>query len=201
MKKVLLIGDSIRFGAPSNPEYGTSSSPGYGVYVKEMLKGEAEVYAPDENCRFAQYTLRYLYDWSKTLECEKIDIIHWNNGLWDLLRINGDEPLTPIDVYELMLGRVHDMMRKIFPNAKIIFALSTAVIEEWARPDFCRFNSDIEKYNEAAKRVMANKGVVVNDLYSISAGFDKSLHSDWVHFNEEGSKILARAVCEKIRSV
>ena len=201
MKNVLLIGDSIRFGATSNPEYKTADSPGYGVYVAEMLKDEARIFAPDDNCRFAQYTLRYLYDWSKDLECEKIDVVHWNNGLWDVLRINGEEPLTPIDVYELMLGRVCDMIKKIFPNAKIIFALSTAVVEEWARPDFMRYNSDIEKYNEVAKRVMEKKGVLLNDLYSISAAFDNSLHADFVHFNEEGSKILARAVCDKIRSI
>ena len=86
-------------------------------------------------------------------------------------------------------------------NAKIIFALSTAVIEEWSRPDFKRYNSDIEKYNEVAKRVLSEKGVIINDLYTISAGFDESLHADWVHFNEEGSEILARAVVKKILSV
>ena len=201
MKNVFLIGDSIRFGAGSNPDYQTMASPGYGVYVKEMLGDVANVYAPLENCRFAQYTLRYLYDWAKELECDKIDVVHWNNGLWDVLRINGDEPLTPVSVYEIMIGRVCDSIKRTFPNAKIIFALSTAVIEEWARPDFKRYNSDIEKYNEAAKRALADKGVVINDLYTISKGFDSSLHSDWVHFNDEGSEILARAVCEKILSV
>ena len=201
MKNVLLIGDSIRFGAVSNPDYQTANSPGYGIYVKEMLQGVANVYAPNDNCRFAQYTLRYLYDWAKEIEPEKIDVVHWNNGLWDVLRINGDEPLTPLDVYELMLCRVHDAIKKTFPNAKIIFALSTAVVQEWARPDFKRYNSDIEKYNEVAKRALGAKGVIINDLYTISAGFDNSLHADWVHFNEEGSQILAKAVCEKILSV
>ena len=198
MKNVLLIGDSIRYGAVSNPDYQTANSPGYGIYVKEMLGGEANVYAPDENCRFAQYTLRYLYDWSKNLECDKVDVVHWNNGLWDVLRINGDEPLTPIDVYEKMICRVHDAIKKTFPNAKIIFALSTAVVEEWARDDFKRYNSDIEKYNEVARRVLETRGVIINDLYKISAAFDNSLHADWVHFNEEGSKILAQAVSKII---
>lgn len=201
MKNIFLIGDSIRFGAQSNPDYNTADSPGYGVYVEQMLKGQANVYMPNDNCRFAQYTLRYLYDWTNELDPVKIDVVHWNNGLWDVLRINGDEPLTPIDMYEKMLCRVCDMIRRIFPNAKIIFALSTAVVEEWARPDFKRYNSDIEKYNEAAKRVLSQKGVIINDLYSISAAFDKGLHADWVHFNDEGSQILARAVCKKILSV
>ena len=198
MKNVFLIGDSIRYGATANPEYQTSNSPGYGCYVKELLSGKANVYAPDDNCRFAQYTLRYLYDWSKDLECDKIDVVHWNNGLWDVLRINDDEPLTPIDVYEKMICRVYDSIKKTFPNAKIIFALSTAVVEEWARDDFKRYNSDIEKYNEVAKRVLSEKGAIINDLYSVSAKFDNSLHADWVHFNEEGSKILAEAVCKVI---
>lgn len=201
MKNVFLIGDSIRYGATSNPDYQTENSPGYGIYVEQMLAGLASVTAPQDNCRFTQYTLRYLYDWSKDVDCEKIDVVHWNNGLWDVLRINGDEPLTPIDVYEIMLVRVCDMIKRIFPNAKIIFALSTAVVEEWARPDFMRYNLDIEKYNEVAKKALIQKGVIINDLYKISKYFDSSLHADWVHFNDEGSKILAKAVCEKILSV
>ena len=201
MKNVFLIGDSIRYGAISNPDYQTANSPGYGIYVAEMLNGVANVYAPNDNCRFAQYTLRYLYDWSKDVDCEGIDVVHWNNGLWDVLRINGDEPLTPVCVYEAMLVRVYNMIKKLFPNAKIIFALSTAVVEEWARPDFKRYNADIEKYNEAAIRALGNKDVIINDLYSISKDFDNGLHADWVHFNDEGSKILASAVCDKILSV
>ena len=46
MKNIFLIGDSIR--------YGSKSSPGYGVYVEEKLKGIANVFSPDEHCRFAQ---------------------------------------------------------------------------------------------------------------------------------------------------
>ena len=43
---------------------------------------------------------------------------------------------------------------------------------------------------------MNELGVEVNDLYSVSAEFDNSLHSDWVHFGTEGSKILADKVIE-----
>ena len=53
MKNIYLIGDSIRFGS-----VGGKGSPGYGIFVKEILNGIANVYAPNENCRFAQYTLR-----------------------------------------------------------------------------------------------------------------------------------------------
>ena len=53
MKKIILIGDSIRLG--------------YDKYVKEALSGVAEVYYPDENCRFAEYVLRYAHTWKSEL--------------------------------------------------------------------------------------------------------------------------------------
>ena len=49
MKKILLIGDSIRMG--------------YDKYVKEALDGVAEVYYPKENCKMAVYVLRFLQEW------------------------------------------------------------------------------------------------------------------------------------------
>ncbi len=192
MKNVLLIGDSIRFGAPPK-------SPGYGVYVKKMLEGRANVYAPNENCRFAQYTLRNLYDWERKLRADnvKIDLVHWNNGLWDVLHVNGDDALTPCDVYVEFLRRIYNKLKKLFPEAKIVFALSTGVIEEMGSPDFMRYNSEIEQYNAAARALMDTLGVPVNDLYSISREIEDT-HCDWVHFGEEGSKVLAEAVVEKI---
>ncbi len=188
MKNIFLIGDSIRFGA--------IGSDGYGMHVKEKLKGIANVYAPNDNCRFASYTLRYLHEWANQVEKEKIDIVHWNNGLWDVLRLFGDEPFTDIEAYGIMLKRVYSRIKFLFPNARVIFALSTAVIEEWANPEFFRYNKEIEQYNAKAIEIMNELGVEVNDLYSLSKSFDNSLHSDWVHFGTEGSKILADKVIE-----
>ena len=200
MKNIFLIGDSIRYGAQPKPTpaFGkviNGPSPGYGVYVQEKTAGIANVYAPDDNCRFAQYTLRYVHNWGAQVpDKNAIDVVHWNNGLWDALRLFGDEPLTPIEIYGDMLRRVYKRIRMVFPNARVIFALSTAVVEEWANPDFIRFNKEIEQYNAVAREVMAELGVQVNDLYSISAAFPNELHSDWVHFGEQGSQLLADAV-------
>lgn len=190
MKKIFLIGDSIRFGAPN--------SPGYGVYVKEKLHNKAEVYAPDENCRFAQYTLRNLYDWAMQLDAQSIDVVHWNNGLWDVVRLHGDEPLTPLNVYITFLERIYKKIRLMFPNAKIIFALSTPVVEKRGNSDFVRYNSDIEQYNREAKKLMESLGVQVNDLYSVAEKFDDTTRADWVHYNEKGSEMLADAVVEAL---
>lgn len=188
MKSIFLIGDSIREGAPG--------SEGYGVYVKEKLAGKANVYAPDDNCRFVHYTLRYLHEWADNIPKEEIDVVHWNNGLWDVLRLFGDDPLTDLDTYSIMLKKIYKRIRFLFPNAKVIYALTTPVIEELAKPEFFRSNKDIERYNEKAKEVMSECGVEVNDLFSLSKFFDHSLYSDWVHFGAEGSEILADKVIE-----
>ena len=193
MKNVFLIGDSIRFGA--------TGSPGYGGFVKEKLKDIANVYAPDENCQFAQHTQRYIWEWMNGINGEEIDVVHWNNGLWDVLRLKGEEPFTPIDMYVYVLERVYRMIKIFMPNAKIIFATSTFVIEEMAKPDFMRYNKDIEEYNAAATELMNRLGVTVNDLYAVSKPLGKEYHSDWVHFNAEGSEILADAVAKKIKAV
>lgn len=190
MKNIYLIGDSIRFGA--------QNSPGYGVYVKDALFQKANVYAPEENCRFASYTLRYLHEWASDIDGEKIDIVHWNNGLWDVLRLFGDEPFTDLKTYGVTLKRVYNRIKVLFPNAKVIFALSTSVVEEWGRKEFFRYNKEIEMYNQKAIEVLSEFGVVFNDLYTVTKNFDNSLRSDWVHYGEEGSKILASKVVEKI---
>ena len=52
MKKVTLLGDSIRM-------------IGYGLKVPELLGEEYDVFQPDDNCRFAKYTLRGLFDWKE----------------------------------------------------------------------------------------------------------------------------------------
>ena len=193
MKNIYLIGDSIRFGS-----VGGKGSPGYGIFVKEILNGIANVYAPNENCRFAQYTLREIYGWSKSVDADKIDIVHWNNGLWDVMRLHGDDPLTPIDMYLNMLERIYKKIKLFFPNAKVIFALSTSVIEKNAPVGYVRYNKEIEQYNAAAKELMNRLDVTVNDLYSITQTFDASYYSDWVHPNEKGARILADAIIKSI---
>ncbi len=191
-RKIFLIGDSIRYGTWDK------SSPGYGIYVKEKLKDRADVFAPDDNCRFAQYTLRYLHEWARALDGGAVDTVHWNNGLWDVARICGDEPLTPVDVYVGMLKRVYARIRQLFPQAKVIFATSTPVLEERAYTDFYRRNAEIQKYNERAKELMRSLDVEIDDLYAVAAAWDESAYTDWVHFNARACEALADAVIRSL---
>ncbi|MBQ3080496.1 MAG: SGNH/GDSL hydrolase family protein [Clostridia bacterium] len=190
MKKVFLVGDSIRLG--------------YDSCVRDLLENEAQVYWSNENARFVMHTLRYLHEWAQ-VDCdpEKIDVVHWNNGLWDALLLTGDGTFTPIEHYEHALHRIAKRMKTVFPNAKIIFGLTTSVVttrvENYA---LVRRNEDIEAFNEAARRVMKEEGVFVNDLYAVSSAMPDDMHTpEGVHFTPEGYKLLAEHVVKAVREV
>lgn len=168
MKNILLIGDSIRMG--------------YDKSVKASLAGKANVYFPEENCRFASYILRYIHEYKSLIKDGDVDIIHWNAGLWDCLRLFEEEPHTPIDVYAYYIDRICVRIKKLFPNATVIFATSTKVQSEKMSKDFKRYNEDIEKYNEVAVKVVKKYGFLVNDLYAVSATLPDEAHSDAVHY-------------------
>ena len=168
MKNILLVGDSIRAG--------------YDKSLKKTLEGKANVYFPEDNCRFASYVLRYLHEYKRIVPDEKVDILHWNSGLWDCLRLFEEEPHTPIEVYSYYIERICVRIKKLFPEAKVIFATSTSVLSEKMKVNFKRYNKDIEEYNEAAIEVVRKYGFTVNDLYSISVSLPEEAHSDPVHY-------------------
>ena len=168
MKNLLLIGDSIRMG--------------YDKSVKKSLEGRANVIFPKENCRFASYVLRYLHEYFDGVKGEDIDVIHWNAGLWDCLRLFEEDPHTPIDVYAYYIERICVRIKKLCPRARVIFATSTAVLSEKMSKNFKRYNEEIEKYNAAAVSIVTKYGFAVNDLYAVSVSLPEAAHSDPVHY-------------------
>ena len=202
MKNILLLGDSIR--------------QGYEAFVRDGLLGRANVFFPVENGRFAQYTLRALSEWKESLSLPQIDIVHWNNGLWDSVHLNdrtaGCEdaaegsaafpadrppdgefdaaPMTPPEIYRYYIGRVLTRIRQIFPGADVVFATTTPVIEEQA-PGVWHSNREIENYNRIAREVLVPRGVYINELGDFAARNCQALHRDRIHYNDEGSAILA----------
>ena len=181
MKNVLLIGDSIRMG--------------YDKAVKHTLQNRANVYFPEENCRFAAYVLRYIHEYKRLVGDNQVDVLHWNAGLWDNLRWFGEEPQTPVEIYAYYIERICVRIQKIFPEAKVIFATSTSVQPELMLPYCKRDNKEIELYNEAAVKVVTKYGFQVNDLYAVSAALPIEAHSDAVHYYTPlGTKILTEQV-------
>jgi len=168
MKNVLLIGDSIRVG--------------YDKAVRRTLEGKANVIFPEENCRFASYVLRHFHEYFQGLKGHEIDVVHWNAGLWDCLHLFGEDAQTPIDIYAYYIERVCVRIKKLCPNAKIIFATSTSVQDEKMSSYFYRKNSEIEAYNNTAIEIVKKHGFEVNDLYAVSVTLPAEAHSDPVHY-------------------
>ena len=187
MKKVFLIGDSIRMG--------------YEKYVSEILAEKALVYSPEDNCRFAGYTYIGIPYWKSIAgNPEEVSVVHWNNGSWDCTHFHRDsDPYNTVEEYAQWLRRVYVCIRQHFPNAQVVFATTTYVYDErQEETEEPRSNGEIEVYNREAMSVMRELGVPVNDLAALSAGFPMEYFSDTVHFGAIGSRLLAEAVSETI---
>lgn len=185
MKNLLLVGDSIRIG--------------YDKSVRKSFQNKVNVIFPNENCRFAAYLLRYFHEYLGDVKGEDIDVVHWNAGLWDCLRLFGEEPLTPLDVYAYYIERICVRIRKICPNARVIFATSTSVLSEKMRKDFKRYNAEIEKYNEIAVKTVEKYGFEIDDLYALSVQLPETAHSDPVHYyTPAGTKAFTNQVLSSV---
>lgn len=186
MKKIVLIGDSIRMG--------------YDKYIKDALSGTAEVFYPTENCRFAEYVLRYAHEWKMNGKWgDDVDLVHWNAGLWDALELFGDKPLTSLSYYGEAIARIDKRLRMLFPKAKMVFATSTNVNETMAQPEFMRHNAIIEKYNAEALSALSGTDTIINNLHLLTSTVPDSYRSDWVHFyTSEGTKLIGGKVLSVI---
>jgi isoamyl acetate esterase len=179
MKKLLLLGDSIRMN--------------YQNSVRDKLSGLCDVVWPEENCRFAKYTLWGINDWIKTLG--EPDIVHWNNGIWDIYRIDDDIGVfTEISEYIHDIRRIIQLLRKT--KATIIWASTTPIIDPYP---FCR-TADIDIYNRAAAEIMIKENISINDLNSaIKENIRLYLCDDQVHLSPEGIEICAEKVAGIIK--
>lgn len=188
MKRVLLIGDSIRLH--------------YQDEVKKLLGNEYEVMAPQENCRFSSYVLNSLRFW--LAEFRNPDVIHWNAGLWDTaILYHEDGCFISVEEYVANMKKILRELKKT--GAKIIFATTTPVHDEKIHfpgpmPP-AHDNADVVKYNRAILEAFANENIVINDLFEIMyAEKELLLKEDMIHPNEEGIKKLGAAVANIIKA-
>ena len=188
MKKILLIGDSIRAG--------------YDKYTKMAFEDSAEIYFPKDNCRFTGYIIRHLLDWKNQLELgEDVDLIHWNAGLWDDLIMLDGKQHTSLETYKENIERICNIIKILFPRAEMIFATSTPVQEELFT--VCkRYNKDTEEYNAAAIEIVQKHGGHINDLYTLMSEAPVEYHSDLTHYyTREGTRIITNQVVRCIENV
>ncbi len=179
MTKVTLLGDSIRMG--------------YGKLVPDMLGEEYEVFQPSENCRFSKYTLRGLFDWREGIEGS--DIIHWNNGLWDITTCVDGEPFSDLDEYIKNMLRIAGLLKE---RAKVVIFATTTAVNDNGNPYDRNFR--IEKYNAAIVPELEKIGIIINDLHSVIApNIERYVCEDNLHMNSEGYEALARKVVSAIK--
>ena len=185
--KVTLLGDSIRIGVGN-------VIPGYGKRAAELLSPEFTVYQPPENCRFAKYTLRMLFDHASSMEGSRI--VHWNNGHWDICDLFGDGSFSTEEEYVDNIVRIARILKSRYDA--VIFATTTPARDD----NVHNKNSVVERFNSLAVSALKNEGVIINDLHSLLVG-DKMRYvaDDKIHLSDEAVEICAHAVADKIREV
>ncbi|HEY5687060.1 MAG TPA: SGNH/GDSL hydrolase family protein [Yeosuana sp.] len=191
--KVLIIGDSI--------------SIGYTPFVQSHFSERAII---NHNTGNAQHTGTGLLNVTNWLGDENWDIIQFNWGLWDLCyrhpeskeyghrdKIKGKPEFT-IDEYTSNLDTLVSIIKKR-SNAKLIFVTTTYV----PKKEPGRYESDVEKYNDAAIAVMKKHNIRVNDIYNESI----DIHNKYgkgpkdVHYSIEGYEKLSELIIKFLKTV
>lgn len=181
MKKIVLLGDSIR-------------QIGYGTKVPEILGDGYEVWQPNDNCRFSFYTLRNIKTWEDGIK--GADVIHWNNGLWDVSDRYGDGNLVSAEIYVETMLRIARILKKM--SKVVIFATTTPVRPV---PEATEDNGDIVRYNELIVPKLRELGVLINDLHSVvEPHIDTYICPDNVHLSPAGIDACAEAVVKAIKA-
>ena len=179
---VVLIGDSIRIG--------------YQDHVASQLAGRAEVWVPEENGGDSRNILAHLDQW---VFSRHPDLVHVNCGLHDLKRAFGAKSEVPLDEYERNVRQILQRLQRELDGG-VVWATTTPVDENWHHQNkgFDRLEADVEAYNAAARAVAEDLGVPIDDLFAVveREGKARLLTQDGVHFTEEGSHLLGRAVAE-----
>ena len=188
LPRVWLLGDSIR--------------QQYQPLVAQQLAGAADVVGPADNGAFSLYTLIRLDYW--VAEIGAPTIVHWNNGLHDALTSPFRRPnQMPLDDYLGNLAFILTKLRAAGAKA-VIWATTTPVhpamlkspYEYWSSIS----NSEIDRYNDAARRQMEQAGVPIDDLHAVVAqDYDRHLAGDQLHLSQAGQEACAAAVTDAIR--
>lgn len=180
MKKIILLGDSIRLS--------------YGNRVTELLGEGYTVWQPEDNCRFAAYTLRMLYDYREALK--DADVIHFNCGLWDMCDLFGDGPFTPLEVYVEQMVRIAKILKTYAPGGAVIFATTTPPSPKMWGHDLNR----VRAYNAAAVAALEPLGILVDDLFTpVAEDIDRMISEDYLHASPYGVEVLANRVADCIK--
>ena len=203
MKNVLLMGDSIRLG--------------YDSRVRKLLGDDYNVYSPVENCRYTKYTLWGLFSWMQVWEHPEIDVVHWNNGIWDLHRCSYKRDVFVtlpeyLETNRRLAGELFHYCKKLIwattipGGRKLDDRIPVDYSMEGDRPNVFLadrtdiWNADVRLYNKECAEMLSGMGVAIDDLYAEMEGRTEELISDdGIHPNDAGYDVLAAKVAAEIR--
>lgn len=111
------------------------------------------------------------------------DIIHWNNGIWDMYAHlqDGKSFITP-EEYGGNIIRILRELRALCPGSRVLFATTTPVSDQNALIT----NESIDRINEIARRVMQAEGVEIDDLNRALRGRPELICEDLLHLTPQG---------------
>jgi len=191
MKKVVLIGDSIRMG--------------YQATVRKELDGLADVWSPEPNC---QHTVNVLLNFTEWVVKNQPDILHIAAGGWDVRNVLRGVPgnIVPLKHYQENVARLLALSKQVAKD-KVIWALITPMNikqnfdHHAATGHPARTEGDIERYNAAAIEECHKAGVEINDLYHfVETHHPENIRDkDGVHYSEEGYALMGKHVAGIIK--
>jgi lysophospholipase L1-like esterase len=178
LPRVLLIGDSI--------------SIGYTEPVRTELAGKVNVHRIPTNGATTAVGVKNLEEWLGTT---KWDVIHFNFGLHDLKIMDGGQHQVPLADYENNLRTIVLRFKKT--GARLIWATTTPVPDAKVNPP--RRSADVIVFNAAAKKIMVESGVAIDDLYAlVNPRLEELQLPANVHYSKAGYDVLGRQAAQSI---
>jgi hypothetical protein len=170
LPRVLLIGDSI--------------TRGYFPAVEANLKGKAYCARIATSKAIGDPALPT--ELATFLAEARFDVVHFNIGMhgWEYSE----------DDYRRYLPELLAAIRKGAPGAKLIWATTTPIRQDKAPGPS---NDRILVRNRIAREFFEKQEIPIDDLHALMANH-ADLHSDDVHFNAQGSAMLAGQVASSI---
>ncbi len=174
LSRILLIGDSI--------------SCGYSPVVTRELQGKYHVDRLGTSRSLNDPVL--LQATEMTLREFPYRAVHFNNGLHGF---HLDGP-----TYAAALRDYVALIRRLAPDAKLIWASSTPITENGKPDTLAGSNEVVTARNALAAEVMQQAGLPTDDLYSVVIDKPDLRSNDGYHYNGEGYEALGKAVAQAV---
>ncbi|MBL4702197.1 MAG: hypothetical protein JKX85_13165 [Phycisphaeraceae bacterium] len=188
---IVLLGDSIRMD--------------YQEIVIESLGRQANVWAPEENCEDSAFIIKNIKKWFSD---RRPDLIYMNCGLHDIVLDEKLQCRRSVQDYGKNLETILSWLMENCKGAKVIFALTTPVIEERQKISqtykrLVRRNSDVDQYNEEMVRIAENQNVLVDDIHRVlkNETLGNMLIEDGIHLSSCGARLLGKHIADKIEKL